>query len=136
MRQSRSNVSKIVWLAALLAGAAGCQNSPPTAAERQLASLAERQLRDRGDSIAWTATTVYNREATAPMRLEYSFRWALNDVRHDARQLEANATWGLKDLNWHIKRFERNLPVYGETAAEIIWAKPETIPWTSLMLFF
>jgi hypothetical protein len=114
----------------------GCESGTPSPAIERAGTQLNVEARDRMRSMGWVLTDIYEREATAPNRLKYAFEWALKDAAHDAQQLETNLGWAVKDFEWQVERFGNNLPVYGDKAIEIIWAKPETIPWTAILLFY
>lgn len=111
-------------LAALLL--TGCQN----------AHYARQNERFRLESLEWTAQTLAKHETQRPRQLEVAAHHVDRRLYYNARQMRFNLEAAEHLAERDILRFQNRPPAYGDKAARLFWARPESIEWTAITLFW
>lgn len=90
----------------------------------------------RFDSLEWASRMFAKHETDRPQELEVAAHHVDRRVYYNSRQLKFNLEAAEYLANQDIHRFQTRPPVYGEKAAKLFWAKPDTIEWTTITLFW
>jgi hypothetical protein len=112
-------------VAALLAGAAGCQ-SP----------LAQQRLNKRTQNIERVGEAYTRSEARRPGNLQDAGEYIAANEAHHAERLDSNLREAGKLIDRDIKHFEKSAPEINKKVGELMWGKPEEIEDNAIILFF
>lgn len=112
--------------AALLVCAAGCAQS----------QYSRQNEKFRTDSLEWSARTIVRHEADRPRELEIAAHHVDRRLYYNARQLKFNLEAAEHLADRDLRRFHSRPEQSAEKAAQLFWAKPESLEWTGISLFW
>lgn len=107
-------------------GLAGCQHP----------HYARQNEKFRLESLEWTAQTLARHETQRPRQLEIAAHHVDRRLYYNARQMRFNLEAAERLAERDVLRFQNRPPAYGDKAARLFWARPETIEWTAITLFW